>query len=197
MGQGQGQGQGQEDGQEDFILGLELLDLSDFEAGIPPFVRMGTPEGEDEEQEGGEGELDVGIDFDDLRPVSPSDFRGGDEAGEKEGDAATNTTAYEATADTLPVNRKSDPIPIPDEDKDKEETDKEEADDIPPSPPSPPEQEQNEMQWTRPCRCGAEKGFRILESELESAEARGEREVLVGCEGCSLWVRVGFDVEEG
>ncbi|KAF1845775.1 uncharacterized protein K460DRAFT_284360 [Cucurbitaria berberidis CBS 394.84] len=53
------------------------------------------------------------------------------------------------------------------------------------------------MEWTRPCRCGADKGFRILEEELEDAETRGEKEVLVGCEGCSLWLRVAFDVEEG
>ncbi|USP79909.1 Diphthamide biosynthesis protein 4 [Curvularia clavata] len=57
--------------------------------------------------------------------------------------------------------------------------------------------EEERMQWTRACRCGAEKGFLILEEELEDAEARGEKEVLVGCEGCSLWIRVGFDVEEG
>jgi len=54
-----------------------------------------------------------------------------------------------------------------------------------------------QMEWTRACRCGADKGFRILEEELEDAESRGEKEVLVGCEGCSLWVRVGFEVEEG
>jgi diphthamide biosynthesis protein 4 len=53
------------------------------------------------------------------------------------------------------------------------------------------------VEWSRPCRCGAEKGFRILEAELEAASTRGEKEVLVGCEGCSLWVRVAFDVEEG
>ncbi|KAF1943635.1 hypothetical protein EJ02DRAFT_453111 [Clathrospora elynae] len=53
------------------------------------------------------------------------------------------------------------------------------------------------MEWTRGCRCGADEGFRIREEELESAEMRGEKEVLVGCEGCSLWVRVAFDVEEG
>lgn len=52
------------------------------------------------------------------------------------------------------------------------------------------------MRWTRACRCGDEKGFCIREEELERAEERGEREVLVGCEGCSLWVRVGFAVEE-
>jgi diphthamide biosynthesis protein 4 len=51
--------------------------------------------------------------------------------------------------------------------------------------------------WTRACRCGADKGFSILEEELEDAEERGENEVLVGCVGCSLWVRVVFDVEVG
>ncbi|RMZ73965.1 diphthamide biosynthesis 4 [Pyrenophora seminiperda CCB06] len=54
-----------------------------------------------------------------------------------------------------------------------------------------------QMQWTRACRCGTDHGFRILEEELEDAEERGEKEVLVGCEGCSLWVRVGFAVEVG
>jgi diphthamide biosynthesis protein 4 len=53
-----------------------------------------------------------------------------------------------------------------------------------------------QMEWTRSCRCGMEKGYVILEEELEDAEQRGETEVLVGCEGCSLWVRVGFGVEE-
>ncbi|KAF2242586.1 hypothetical protein BU26DRAFT_128928 [Trematosphaeria pertusa] len=53
----------------------------------------------------------------------------------------------------------------------------------------------DEVQWVRPCRCGAEKGFRISEGELVDVERRGGREVLVGCEGCSLWVRVGFEVE--
>jgi len=51
--------------------------------------------------------------------------------------------------------------------------------------------------WTRGCRCGADRGFSILEEELEDAEERGEKEVLVGCVGCSLWVRVGFEVEVG
>lgn len=53
-----------------------------------------------------------------------------------------------------------------------------------------------QMEWTRACRCGDEKGYVILEEELEDAESRGEGEVLVGCGGCSLWVRVGFGVEE-
>ncbi|KAF3052966.1 hypothetical protein E8E11_008350 [Didymella keratinophila] len=59
------------------------------------------------------------------------------------------------------------------------------------------EEQGGEGEWTRACRCGDEKGFRILEVDLEDAEKRGEKEVLVGCGGCSLWVRVGFDVEEG
>lgn len=59
------------------------------------------------------------------------------------------------------------------------------------------EGEEGEVEWTRACRCGAEKGFRIWEVELEDAVGRGEAEVLVGCVGCSLWVRVGFAVEEG
>jgi diphthamide biosynthesis protein 4 len=53
-----------------------------------------------------------------------------------------------------------------------------------------------QMEWTRSCRCGMEKGYVILEEELEDAESRGEAEVLVGCGGCSLWVRVGFGSEE-
>lgn len=59
------------------------------------------------------------------------------------------------------------------------------------------EQSGAEGEWTRACRCGDDKGFRILEVDLEDAEQRGEKEVLVGCGGCSLWVRVGFEVEEG
>lgn len=57
--------------------------------------------------------------------------------------------------------------------------------------------ESGRVEWTRRCRCGNERGFRIIEEELEDAEKSGEKEVLVGCEGCSLWVRVGFEVEEG
>jgi diphthamide biosynthesis protein 4 len=53
------------------------------------------------------------------------------------------------------------------------------------------------MAWTRPCRCGMSTGYTIEEKELEGAMERGEKVVLVGCRGCSLWVRVGFEVEEG
>ncbi|KAL6163957.1 hypothetical protein ACJQWK_09635 [Exserohilum turcicum] len=57
-------------------------------------------------------------------------------------------------------------------------------------------QQQQQTRWTRECRCGTHAGFSILEQQLEDALQRGRNEVLVGCQGCSLWVRVGFEVEE-
>jgi diphthamide biosynthesis protein 4 len=56
---------------------------------------------------------------------------------------------------------------------------------------------ETETEWHRACRCGVAPGFVIREAELESAVQAGEAEVLVGCAGCSLWVRVGFGVDEG
>lgn len=53
--------------------------------------------------------------------------------------------------------------------------------------------------WWRGCRCGEEKGFVVDEEALEAAAATagtGVGEVLVGCVGCSLWIRVGFAVTE-
>ena len=47
------------------------------------------------------------------------------------------------------------------------------------------------------CRCGEAEGFVLTEEELESAAEGGvgsEREVVVGCGGCSLWWRVAFEV---
>ena len=57
--------------------------------------------------------------------------------------------------------------------------------------------------WSKTCRCGNEKGFVVTETELEEADERQfaekskEREVLVGCQGCSLFIRVTFAVEPG
>ncbi|KAF8472122.1 CSL zinc finger-domain-containing protein [Kalaharituber pfeilii] len=45
--------------------------------------------------------------------------------------------------------------------------------------------------FTRPCRCGEEKGYMISERDLED-DPSGE--VVVGCFGCSLWLRVAFEV---
>ena len=47
--------------------------------------------------------------------------------------------------------------------------------------------------WTRSCRCGDDRGFIVAETELEKNAEDGE--VIVGCKGCSLWLRVLFSVE--
>lgn len=48
--------------------------------------------------------------------------------------------------------------------------------------------------WYRGCRCGDERGFEVREEDLE--EAGDEGEVVVGCRGCSLWLKVQFGVVE-
>ena len=48
--------------------------------------------------------------------------------------------------------------------------------------------------WSRGCRCGNEKCFLITEEELEKEAENGE--VITGCRGCSLWLRVIFEVVE-
>lgn len=48
--------------------------------------------------------------------------------------------------------------------------------------------------WWRGCRCGQERGFEVTEADLE--DAMGEGEVVVGCKGCSLWLRVLFGIVE-
>ncbi|CCX33571.1 Similar to Diphthamide biosynthesis protein 4; acc. no. Q4WPF7 [Pyronema omphalodes CBS 100304] len=53
---------------------------------------------------------------------------------------------------------------------------------------------EDEVRWTKACRCGEEEGFVLTEKELGEAAGEGEKEVLVGCVGCSLWWRVGFEV---
>lgn len=47
--------------------------------------------------------------------------------------------------------------------------------------------------WTRPCRCGSEPAFVVTENELEKNIEYGE--LIVGCKGCSLWLKVLFSVE--
>ena len=48
--------------------------------------------------------------------------------------------------------------------------------------------------WSRGCRCGDEKGFIVSEAELEKNAEDGD--LILGCKGCSLWLRVLFGVEE-
>ena len=48
--------------------------------------------------------------------------------------------------------------------------------------------------WSRECRCGDKTGFIVSEAELEKNAEDGE--LIIGCKGCSLWLRVLFEVEE-
>ena len=48
--------------------------------------------------------------------------------------------------------------------------------------------------WSRSCRCGDDGGFVVTETELEKNLEDGE--LIVGCKGCSLWLRVMFSSAE-
>lgn len=48
--------------------------------------------------------------------------------------------------------------------------------------------------WWKACRCGNPQGFRFGEADLEEAGDLGE--LIVGCQDCSLWLRVHFAVVE-
>lgn len=48
--------------------------------------------------------------------------------------------------------------------------------------------------WSKSCRCGEEKGFLVSVDELERNFA--ERQLIVGCKGCSLWLMVLYGTEE-
>lgn len=49
--------------------------------------------------------------------------------------------------------------------------------------------EQNSV-WYRNCRCGKDKAFVVTEKILEQYAKEGE--VVAGCQGCSLWLRIMF-----
>ncbi|KDN61832.1 putative CSL zinc finger [Colletotrichum sublineola] len=46
--------------------------------------------------------------------------------------------------------------------------------------------------WYRSCRCGNPRGFLFKEVDLEEAGENGE--LLVGCQDCSLWMKVHFAI---
>lgn len=48
--------------------------------------------------------------------------------------------------------------------------------------------------WYRSCRCGKERAYIITEEELEMNAEEGE--IVTGCQGCSLWLRVTFAVAD-
>lgn len=51
-----------------------------------------------------------------------------------------------------------------------------------------------ETTWFKSCRCGNERGFVFGEADLEEAGDLGE--LIVGCQDCSLWLRVCFAIVE-
>jgi len=48
--------------------------------------------------------------------------------------------------------------------------------------------------WYSSCRCGRERAYIFSESELEASAELGE--IITGCQGCSLWLRVTFAMAE-
>lgn len=48
--------------------------------------------------------------------------------------------------------------------------------------------------WSKSCRCGNPKGFVLIEKDLEESVEYGE--IITGCGGCSLWLRVTFSTVE-
>jgi diphthamide biosynthesis protein 4 len=59
--------------------------------------------------------------------------------------------------------------------------------------------------WWKSCRCGNQQGYQVTEEELEEAsrgpahemQADSSKEVLIGCRGCSLLIRVTFAIKQG
>lgn len=50
--------------------------------------------------------------------------------------------------------------------------------------------ERGEGRWTKSCRCGEEEGYVVTEEDLEAGDD------VVGCCGCSLWLKVGYEILE-
>ena len=48
--------------------------------------------------------------------------------------------------------------------------------------------------WFRSCRCGNQQGYLISEADLTKEAAHGE--VITGCGGCSLWLKVLFQTAD-
>ncbi|UKZ87906.1 uncharacterized protein TrAFT101_003678 [Trichoderma asperellum] len=46
--------------------------------------------------------------------------------------------------------------------------------------------------WYRSCRCGNDQGYSFQETDLEEVEHEGV--LMVGCQDCSLWLKVHFAV---
>jgi len=46
--------------------------------------------------------------------------------------------------------------------------------------------------WYLGCRCGEDRGFTVTEEELDKEKEHSE--VITGCRGCSLWLKVLFQI---
>ncbi|KAL6250583.1 Diphthamide biosynthesis protein 4 [Rhinocladiella similis] len=49
--------------------------------------------------------------------------------------------------------------------------------------------------WFKACRCGDEQGYVLTETDLDNESQHGE--IYVGCQGCSLFIKVLFALAEG
>ncbi|RFU79107.1 diphthamide biosynthesis 4 [Trichoderma arundinaceum] len=54
--------------------------------------------------------------------------------------------------------------------------------------------DEEEERWYRSCRCGNDRGYTFQETDLEEVEHEGV--LMVGCQDCSLWLKVHFAVME-
>lgn len=53
---------------------------------------------------------------------------------------------------------------------------------------------EKKLTWSKNCRCGNNEGFVVTEHDLDKNVEYGE--VIIGCKGCSLWLRVLFTTVE-
>ena len=60
----------------------------------------------------------------------------------------------------------------------------------------------NPISWSKTCRCGNPTAYVLSEQDLEKADSEqvgdsnGLKEILIGCRGCSLFIRVTFATSE-
>jgi diphthamide biosynthesis protein 4 len=54
--------------------------------------------------------------------------------------------------------------------------------------------DEDSQTWSRQCRCGSSPAFVVEEAELENHVEYGE--LITGCKGCSLWLKVLFSVAD-
>ena len=55
--------------------------------------------------------------------------------------------------------------------------------------------DEEQQVWYRSCRCGNMRGYLFSEADLEREAEHGE--IIAGCRGCSLWLKILFQVTDG